>query len=503
MSSVVVRLGAVVAVVAVLVGVASVMPPRTTAADHPPTRVALERATLVCPESSFARGVSSTDVGAISALDESDIPGRPSGRRVAPMIDITPLGGGETVASDDRRNHVVSYAVREPKVPPLVVAARGDLAPGITAGQLTRTDEGPLRGLAEVPCVPPASEFWFVGAGSELGRHGRVYLTNVDEGTAHVDLLLFDEKGPVADETGRGLAIKGGSQMVVELDRMAPTSKRLAVAVRTRQGRVTAALRDDAVKGETSVGVDWIPSAVAPARDVLVPGVAPGAGERILTIVAPGDSTANVEVSVLAPQGSFRPADLERVEVKPGTVAQVRLEKVTQKHAAAVRLTSDVPVTASVRSVFGPADGPRDVVHTAATRAVAGTAVVPLTLGGSNRSATLLLSTPSRGAVEATATLHAPDGRPLEKTEATVRPGGTVAVKLPAPKREKHYVIVVRTDGGGPLYGARLMVENAPDGPMASAWPLSSGVTTAVRPVARPDPTAGIGSEEPRDAIFD
>jgi hypothetical protein len=38
---------------------------------------------------------------------------------------------------------------------------------------------------------------------------------------------------------------------------------------------------------------------------------------------------------------------------------------------------------------------------------------------------------------------------------------------------------------------------------MASAWPLFSGATTAVRPVARPDPTAGIGSEEPRDAIFD
>jgi hypothetical protein len=503
MKSVAIRFCAVVAVAGVLVGVASVVPSRVPAAGRPPTRVALERATLVCPESSFARGVSSTDVGAISALTESDIPGRPSGRRVAPKLDIAPLGETETLASGDRRQQAVSYSIRAPEVPPLVVAARGDLAPGVTAGQLTRTDEGPLRGLAEVLCVPPASEFWFVGAGSEVGRHGRVYLTNADEGTAHVDLLLFDEKGPVAAETGRGLAIKGGSQMVVELDRLAPTSKRLAVAVRTRQGRVTAALRDDAVKGETPLGVDWIPAAVAPARDVLVPGIAPGSGERILSIVAPGDSTANVEVTILSPQGSFRPADVERVEVKPGTVAQVRLDDVTQKQPAAVRLTSDVPVTASVRSVFGASDGPRDVVHVGATRAVAGAAVVPLTLGGSRRSATVLLSTTSQRSVDATTTLYALDGRPLDKTETTVRPGSTVAVKLTAPARGKHYVITVRADSGGPLYGARLLVEDAPDGPMASAWPLFSGATTAVRPVARPDPTAGIGSEEPRDAIFD
>jgi hypothetical protein len=283
---------------------------------------------------------------------------------------------------------------------------------------------------------------------------------------------------------------------------LAPTSKRLAVAVRTRQGRVTAALRDDAVQGETPQGVDWIPAAVPPARDVVVPGIAPGSGERVLSIVAPGDSTATVEVSILSPQGSFRPAGLERVEVKPGAVTQIRLDEVTQKSAAAVRLTSDVPVTASVRSVVGATDGPRDVVHTAATRAVAGTAVVPLTLGGARRSATLLLSTTSQRSASATITLHALDGRPLDKTETTVRPGSTAAVKLTAPAREKHYVITVRSDSGGPLYGARLLVENAPDGPLASAWPLFSGATTAVRPVARPDPTAGIGSEEPRDAIF-
>jgi hypothetical protein len=84
----------------------------------------------------------------------------------------------------------------------------------------------------------------------------------------------------------------------------------------------------------------------------------------------------------------------------------------------------------------------------------------------------------------------------------TVRPGSTVELKLEPPKGTERYAVVVTPDRGGPLYGTRLLVENAKDGPMVSSWPLATGETTAVRPVARPDIGAGIGVEAPRDPIF-
>ncbi len=501
------RLGLVAAVVAVLVGAASLIPPGQPAAETPArrTRVPLDRATLVCPDSNYVKGSTATDVAAVAApsdlTSEVGLGSAPGGS--TSHLDLGTVGTDQTLATGDKRERVVGYAVRRTKLPPVVVSARGAVAPGVVASQFTRSDSGTLRGLAESPCTSPSSEFWYVGSGSELGRHGRVYLTNIDQTTARVDLQLYDEKGQIDNDGARGLTIPPDEQVVVELDKLAPTSKRLAVAVLSKRGRVVSALRDDALQGETPVGVDWIPSAVPPSKDLLVPGLAPGSGRRVLSIVAPGDSTAAVDLSILGAHGSFQPARQGRLEVKPGAVLQVPLESVTQKQAAAIRVTSDVPVTASLRNELGPADGTRDVAYSSATRALTGPAVVPVTMAGTKRSASLLLSTPARRAVRASAEMIGTDGRPYDSTKVVVRPGSTVEVKLTAPKKVTRYVLVVRSDDGGPIYGTRLQVETAEDGPMVSAWPLATGLATAVRPVSRSDPGAGVGPDQSGGSVFD
>ncbi|HZC27565.1 MAG TPA: DUF5719 family protein, partial [Actinopolymorphaceae bacterium] len=222
----------------------------------------------------------------------------------------------------------------------------------------------------------------------------------------------------------------------------------------------------------------------------------------VLTLVAPGVSTASVDLSVLAPHGSFQPVGLGHLEVKPGTVTQVRLDSATRKQGAAIHLSSDAPVTASVRSDLGSGSGDHDVAYSSASRSLAGPAVVPVTSSGPGQSATLLLSTPSQRAVRVTAELAGTDGHPLGSTKVVVKPGSTVAVTLTPPKGTKQYVLVVRSDGGGPLYGTRLQVESHADGPMVSSWPLASANLTAVRPVSRSDLGAGIGVEETKDSLF-
>jgi hypothetical protein len=507
MNRVAIRLGLVLGALAVLMVAANLVPrgqtPATTALQA--TRLPLERATLVCPESRFAKDSTSTDVAAVAASGQGSL--LDAGLRIArgsatPRLDLTPLGAGTPLASEERRERLVTYGVRKPKVPPVVVSAQGSVAPGATAGQLTRTGQGALRGLAESACTGPGSEFWFVGTSSQLGRHGRVYLTNTDDADAQVELRLYDESGPVDADRPHSLTVDAGTQAVVELDQLAPTSKRLAVAVVSTRGRVVAALRDDALDGETPVGVDWIPSAVPPGRDLVIPGVAPGRGERVLSIVAPGDSTASVDLSVLAAEGSFQPAELGRIDVKPGTVAEVRLDGATRQEAAAVRLTSDVPVTATMRNQLGPSTGVRDVAYTAATRSLSGPAVVPVTLGGPDHSATLVLSTPGTRAVRASAELSDPEGRPLGSEKVVVKPGSTVAVTLKPTKKADRYVVMVQPEDGGPLYGARFLVETSDDRPMMSVWPLTSGLTTAIRPVTRSDLGTGVGTGPTPDDLF-
>ncbi|WP_020576897.1 DUF5719 family protein [Actinopolymorpha alba] len=509
MNNPLIRIGVIAGILLVLVGGTALATPSLTnpRKASEPTRRPLDRAALVCPESSYTPDQTTTDVGAVAAPAGTDVEGADgadgSQTQSRARLDLAPLvGTGKPFATVDRRERLAAYAVRASKVPPVLVSAQGAVAPGATAGQITRTGEGSLRGLSETPCVTPGSEFWFVGAGSELGRHGRLYLSNADEAVAQVDLRLYDEKGPITTDGTRGIAIAARSQRVVELDKLAPTSKRLAVAVVAQRGRVSAALRDDAVSGDTPIGVDWIPSAVPPAKELLVPGIASGSGERVLTLVAPGDSTAVVDLSILAAQGSFQPVDLGHLEIEPGTVAQVRLHTATQKQAAAVRIISDAPVTASLRNEFGPADGPRDVAYAAATRSLSGPAVVPVTVAGDKKSASLLMSTPSERPVNATVVMLGDDGRQVGSTKVTVKGGSTVETKLTAPKDVKRYTLVVTSEGGGPVYATRLQVENASDGPMVSSWPLSSAATTAVRPIAHPDLAAGIGVEESGDGVF-
>jgi hypothetical protein len=501
-----IRLGLVVGALAALVVAANLLPtaqgPTTTLQA---TRLPLERATFICPDSSYDKGATSTDIAAVAASGQGSL--LDAGLRIAhhakPRLDLNPLGDPTPLASGDRREHLLTHAVRRPKQPPVVVSAQGSIAPGTTAGQITRTRQGTLRGMAESGCASPGSEFWFVGTSSQLGRHGRVYLTNTDNADAQVELRLYDEKGPVDADHIPSVTVDARSQEVVELDQLAPTSKRLAVSVVTTRGRVVAALRDDALEGETPVGVDWIPPAVRPGRDVVVPGVAPGRGERVLSIVAPGDSTASVDLSVLAAEGSFQPADIGRVDVKPGTVTEVRLDSATRRQAAAVRLTSDVPITATMRSELGPSTGVRDVAYTSASRSLSGPAVVPVTLGGPDHSATLVLSTPGSRAVRASAKLADADGRSLGSKKLVVKPGSTISLELTPSKKADRYVLVVQPEDGGPLYGARFLVETADDGPMMSVWPLASGQTTAIRPVTRADLGTGVGTGPTPDALFE
>lgn len=489
------RVGAVLGGFALLVGLAMIFPAAGDSgkAGAQSVRVPVDQATLACPESAFVRGSTTTEVAAVAApskLDDVAAGEVGPGKNTGGELTIGDLAGGKPVAKANRREQQATTTVRKGGQQPLVAEGTKGLAPGATAGQITRTTSGPSRGLSEAACTNPGSEFWFVGSGSAVGRHARLYLSNADDTAAQLDVLLYDEKGLIKDDATRSLEVGAHKQRVVKLDSYAPTSKRLAVQVKASRGRVVAAMRDDMVDGSTGqpLGIDWIPQASAPGTQLVVPGLAPGSGARVVTIVAPGDTSAVVDLGVMGKNNTFTPARLGRLEVPAGTVQQVSLDTATSRIASGLRISSDVPVTASVRSELGAKAGPRDFVHTAAVAPLTGPAVVPTTLSGSKIKSSLLLSALGRTTVDAQITLLAPDGRQQPPIKVTVPAGGTLETKLPGIKGASRYTVVVTPEEPGKLVGTRLQVESAEDGPLVSSWQLSTARTTTVRPVASPDP---------------
>jgi hypothetical protein len=376
---------------------------------------------------------------------------------------------------------------------PLVARATGDSAPGMAAGMLTRSTADTARGLAGTTCAVPGTDFWFVGSGAVVGQRGRVYLTNPEAAPAVVDITLSGPDGPIDAPAGRGVPVAAGAQVVRLLDALAPGVTRFAVHVHARSGRIAAAVRDQQVDGLTPRGADWLPPAAAPARHQALPGVVAGAGERLLQVVAPGESDAIVKVRLVTESGTFAPSGLDVIEVPAGSVAEVDLAPVTESAAVAVLLDADVPVTAGVLTrVTGTTGQLTDVAYTAAALPLVPTnpGVVPEARQGTGVTSSLLLAAPGTDATVRLAALPPATGSAVD---VRVPGGSQVVVDLATVSTAPDFALTVTPrPGSGPVLAARAVAEAEARGPLLSTELVEPGRYTVVVPRVVADVSAGL-----------
>src|SRR6185436_16198998 len=127
----------------------------------------------------------------------------------------------------------------------------GAAAPGAVAEQLTVVSGGDLRGLSGAACTEPSDDIWLVGGGTDVGRRGRLVLSNPHESTAQVSVDVIGEDGPVARTTGSTVALAPHARTVLLLDALAPGVKAPVVHVRSSGGSVGAVLNDAWLDGTT------------------------------------------------------------------------------------------------------------------------------------------------------------------------------------------------------------------------------------------------------------
>ena len=476
--------GIVVGSLVAVLGVAQLTEPDAgrLAPPRAATSIPVASATAVCPEP-FAQDTSTRSrVTAVVPPTTADALGSGS---------ILPLGEQTAVATLAAPGGLVAVDVDQPDRPAYVATANDDLAPGLTAGQVTLSSEGDQRGIAAVDCVAPDTGFWFVGGSSQVGDRGRLYLTNTSDTPAQVDISLYGPDGQVDAPAGRGVIIGPRTRQLILVDALAPNLARTAVHVESRSGRVAVAWRQQEVDGITPLGNDWVPAAAEPATNVLVPGIPDGGGPRLLRVFAPGRTDAIVKLRLVTPDGPVTPTGLEVLEVRGGTVAEIDLAAGLAGKPGAIQLESDEPVTASVEARVGSGEELTEIAYTSATPAFSGLAVQPDVHYGGSFSATLLLTAPTDAEGQLSLSLLEPGKAEATQTGVVVvPPGTTLAVPIGEGDEAYRALLVKTTEGSAPVYGAMVLRSAAEDGPLLSVQPLR----TARVDVSVPDVSQDLGT---------
>lgn len=380
-----------------------------------------------------------------------------------------------------------------------VVEADGALAPGLDAEMFTRGEAGAERGIASTVCAEPSTESWFVGASTVVDAGARLVLANPADADAVVDITFYGPDGMLRPSAGRGLTVPARTRSVIPLESLAPDVKWLAVAVRTRTGRVAAAVEQHRGSADEPHGVDWIPRAEAPGRRVVVAGVPGGLSAYTLLVANPGQTQADVSVQTATTDGQFTPVGLDSVQVPAESVVAVDATAALRSGPSSVVLTSNGDVVASVSlTARSSANALREIGYAGQAQPLTEPGVLAFVRGLPNTTDSLLL-TAEGGDVTATVrplqvvgenappaprSVTVPTGRTVELVLSDILgPGGALPVEIVS-------------SGRGRLYAAQSLVEQAGRGMMVTGHPVLPGEIT----VTQPGVVADLGVSLPRPA---
>lgn len=361
----------------------------------------------------------------------------------------------------------------------------GTSAAYVVADELIETDEGRYRALAGGNCLPPATDWWFVGGSGKVGYTDRVFLANPAKTPANVVITAWTPKGPVSTPRISDIIVPPESKYTVGIYAFAPDIPDVAIHVHAESGAVSAALMDRHTSGVDPDGGDLVPSTEPPSRRGVIAGFSEGSGPRALLVANPGLTDATVDLKVVTSQGEYVPSSAKSIVVSPGRTKLVDISKALSGATGAVLFSSDQPVIASGRSTSDP--GGRlspDYFWSAVTPAIAGPAAVAIGREPDGGACILLLSAPQgAGSVRVTT----PEGG---SQVISIPAGHSVEVDITDTVKSKtsSWPFLVTPVGDQPVYGVRLLHFDGSHGPLNTAEPLAALPSPIQLPPVREDP---------------
>lgn len=443
-----------------------------------PTRTVVNRTALSCPVPG-AGGKTSSYVNAVSPYLPKDTPmadGKATPLAIAPLPKTSDPVGSVLV----RGKMASTTSTAKPET--LSIQGTGPLAAGTTGTATATATAGVNRGMASISCQLAGSDFWFVGASSATGRRDVLVLTNMDSINAEVNVKVYSSNGALDLPAARGIVVPARASAELYLNLVAPKTKDLALHVESTGGRVAPALRDNVQNGSDPAGIDWLNQSTSPAKTLTVPGLAPGAGPRWLTLANPSDLQATATLTVNGPNGPFKPNELSTVQIPAGSVKTVRLDASLRGEASGITITSDQPVTASARNVDKSGT---DFSSLGSAEPLTGPAY--LVLPPHAQPVQLQITAPGKAA-SVRYELREATGKAIETRELDVVNGATSVVTL-KPQQRPSYLMVEQTRGSV-VAAATLMPPTKlgdDDVALVAAWPLTTSLVFRAQLGAQPD----------------
>lgn len=201
-------------------------------------------------------------------------------------------------------------------------------------------------------CSAPSISQWFVGGNADVSSKGKLFLINSGLSEAIVDVGVWSEAGI---RSPRVITLKANSSIVQTLASLDPGSKSLTIHVNPRSGRVNTFMIDERGRGLRALGGDIVNATTAPSNVVVIPAIPQIArsGKVLahkLRLLAPGDLPAQISVELISPEGSFVPFGFDERTIQAGIVTELDLKPKLSPGTFALRISSDIPIVASVYS---------------------------------------------------------------------------------------------------------------------------------------------------------
>jgi hypothetical protein len=383
----------------------------------------------------------------------------------------------------------------------VVVDATQALATGLEVEQVARVSDGPYRGLAGLRCQPPGRDAWFVGSSTGVPDRTVLVLANIDASPATVDVTVFGRNGAADPRPGQGITVAPRSRLLMALDRLAPDLTELVVHVKSRQGRVVAAVRHARVLGRVPLGFEFVPQALPPATDVVVPGIPVGPGVRWLLVGNPTEDDTTVKVEVALNDGQFVPTKMAEVTVPAGRTQVIDVTELTKRSPVTARIVSSgAPVVAGASLVdvqrfqIGPV---REIAYAASARPLTGPALLTDLVIDRPTESTLLLSAPEEAATVTVTPIRVigAAGDPPPARTLHIAAGRTISFRLTAfypPGTRAKLAVEVRPDAdSGPVYATRYLRERGNRGTLSTLLTLQGPSQLVSRPTVVQDDGAG------------
>jgi Family of unknown function (DUF5719) len=401
----------------------------------------------------------------------------------SPPASSSASGSGQAVATTPGRGGVV-------------VQATGAMAQGL------EVEQAGSDGLVTAQCPAPGTDFWFVGPGVAAASQVELYLMNTDGQAADVEVDALTDSGPLLGSSDTGIIVPPHSMVAQSLGTYLHGSHALSLHVTTSVGRVAVAVRQStgATTPSTVFGAaatpdpgGWLPATQPPATSLTIPGLPGTSGTVTLYLAVPGTANAQVKVSAVTAKGTYQPTGGSGIDL-PGDSAVATQIASLSGVPAAIRITSNVPVTASV-VMSGGAPGSAGVISAAAVPVVE-QGVAAANPAGSAGSAQLVISAPGKAVTVRITTGTAKISLAGQAgTTVTVPAGHTVVTPISPPAgggSGPFSVVVTPLAGSGPAYIGRVIRSG---GIVRTIMPLTSALTWVQLPPAQDSLNAvGAGS---------